>query len=334
MDSVPYLRLKLHDRSYSGIVKKEINKLAKTLEFTSYRLAEIDIIIAEMVSNLNKHSVEGEILANVQEGYLEILSIDHGPGMANLRDMLSDGRSTTKTLGQGLGAIKRLSDEFDIYSIPGWGTIVLSRIYTGKFAPAQTEEPVSINALLAAKPGETECGDGWSLIKKRSLYKLIALDGLGHGPEAARAVRTTIKEFHALIEDDPAETIKVLHRRVRGTRGAVGMVFHINKASGMIAFAGLGNIGARFVSAERSKNCISYNGIIGYAIPNSLHSNSITWRPNETLIIHSDGLKTRWDLSHLPNILNQDGSILAAALYKDFSRGNDDLLIIVLKKKK
>ena len=43
--------------------------------------------------------------------------------------MMQDGMSTTNTMGHGLGSIKRLSDTFELYSQPGWGTIILSRIY-------------------------------------------------------------------------------------------------------------------------------------------------------------------------------------------------------------
>src|SRR5690606_20681455 len=99
------------------------------------------------------------------------------------------------------------------------------------------------------------------------------------------------------------------------------------------SYAGLGNISARIIGHERNKNCISYNGIIGHSIPNTLNSNHADLQKNETMIINSDGLKSRWDIAHLPEILKHDGSILAAALYKDFSRKTDDLLVIVIKNK-
>ena len=40
---------------------------------------------------------------------------------------LTDGYSTAGTPGTGLGAVRRLANEFDIYSAPGEGTIVMAR---------------------------------------------------------------------------------------------------------------------------------------------------------------------------------------------------------------
>src|SRR5690554_6229677 len=134
MDNAPHIKLTLPDRSYSSSVKKEIHRLATGLGLTGKKIAETDIIVSEMISNINKHTPEGEILVKTfidQEGRtrLEIISVDNGPGIENLQEMLVDGKSTTHTLGQGLGAIQSLSDEFDINSLPGWGTILLSRIF-------------------------------------------------------------------------------------------------------------------------------------------------------------------------------------------------------------
>jgi anti-sigma regulatory factor (Ser/Thr protein kinase) len=340
MDNIPHVRLKLPDRSYTNYIKKEIRKLAEKVGFSSHRLAEIDIIASELLSNLHKHSKEGEILIksieSEEERGLELISVDRGPGMANVDDMMTDGRSTTSTLGQGLGAIKRLSDEFDVYSLPSWGTILLSRNYSKKPVADKKTDLLSVHAVMLAKPGEHECGDGWTLLKRKHHYKLLALDGLGHGVHAANATKLAIKEFAEQDNISPAETIQDLHSKIKGTRGAVGMVFHIDKIGNSISFTGLGNISARLSGAGKSKNCISYNGIIGFSIPsrNSLKSNVIPWQQDEIMIIHSDGLKTRWELTHLPKIHDRDGSIIAAAIYKDFTRDNDDLLVIVLKKRK
>jgi anti-sigma regulatory factor (Ser/Thr protein kinase) len=336
MDNNPHIRYIIPDRSYSHIVKKDIHKLAATLGFSPKRLADIDIIAAEIISNLNKHTPEGELLVksfqnNDGRTGLEILNIDQGPGIKDLPEMLKDGSSTTRTLGHGLGAIRRLSDEFDIYSIPGWGTILLSRVYLSVERGARKPSKLSVNTLMLPKKGESFCGDGWKSIIHKTEHKIIALDGLGHGPEAHKASEAAIKEFTGIKKATPAETIRILHHKIRGTRGAVGMVFHINTFTNTIYFSGLGNITARVIGHEKNKNCISYNGIIGYSIPNTINTNQIHWQNNETLIIHSDGLKSRWDLAHLPDILDRDGSIVAAALHKDFSRLTDDLLVIVVK---
>ena len=49
---------------------------------------------------------------------------DQGPGIADVKLALSDGYSTGSGLGLGLSGAKRLSNEFDIQSAPGKGTVV------------------------------------------------------------------------------------------------------------------------------------------------------------------------------------------------------------------
>src|SRR6478735_3054457 len=120
---------KAEDRSYFSILKKEIRAKAASGGFSERKLGEIDIIIAELVTNLVRHGGGGQLFVKLIEDSeipgIEIISVDSGPGMADVNRMMEDGMSTKNSLGQGLGAIKRLSQVFQIYSQRGWGTIVL-----------------------------------------------------------------------------------------------------------------------------------------------------------------------------------------------------------------
>src|SRR5690606_13550658 len=147
-----------------------------------------------------------------------------------------------------------------------------------------------INTLMLPKQGQELCGDGWTSHFKGAVCKLIAMDGLGHGPEAHRASAKAVHVFKEIANSSPAETIKILHHKIRDTRGVVGMVFHIDAVNSSIAFAGLGNISAKKISHTEAKNLFSYNGIIGHTIPATLNSNTLQWQPTDILIIFSDGL--------------------------------------------
>ena len=50
--------------------------------------------------------------------------MDSGPGIANVCTALQDGFTTAKSLGIGLGVVKRMMDDFSIRSHPGWGTVM------------------------------------------------------------------------------------------------------------------------------------------------------------------------------------------------------------------
>src|SRR5262245_21122763 len=128
-----HLAFKANDRSYFAILKKEIHALAVSAGFSEPRVGEIDIVVAEMVSNLVKHAGGGQILVRLIEENdvqgIELITMDDGPGMTDISRMMGDGVSTKNTLGHGLGSMKRLSDKFQVYSMKGWGTIILCRLF-------------------------------------------------------------------------------------------------------------------------------------------------------------------------------------------------------------
>lgn len=339
MDNLPHMVFPLSDRSYVSLVKKEIKKIADSIGFEANKLAEIEIIISEITSNIIKHTPGGiilvkHIISGDIEG-LEIISIDDGPGMANPLMMLRDGVSTTNTLGQGLGAIKRLSDNFDIYSVPKWGTILLSRTFktTENILTSNetSKESFNIYTLMVPKKGEAFCGDGFKFLKKNDNCQILAFDGLGHGPEAYKASEAAIKSFTETQNLAPAERLKSIHSSIKKTRGGVGMVFDFDLKNETLSFCGVGNISARVLTEGRLKSCISYNGIVGHTFPNTIHSNTISWSMDDYLIITSDGIISRWDINALANIRKHDIGIIAAILFKDFSRGNDDCLVMIIK---
>ena len=86
------------------------NELARRIGFDDVRTGQLAIIISEAATNIVKHAQRGEILLRkVLRGGtsgIEVLAIDNGPGMANVRQHMQDGHSTTGTYGVGLGAIR------------------------------------------------------------------------------------------------------------------------------------------------------------------------------------------------------------------------------------
>jgi hypothetical protein len=54
------------------------------------------------------------------------------------------------------------------------------------------------------------------------------------------------------------------------------------------------------------------------------------WSADAVLVMHSDGLQTRWDLAKYPGLLRRHPAVIAAVLYRDFRRGRDDATVVVL----
>lgn len=333
MVKMHYKSFRADDRSFFSLIKKEIHQLVINANFDQARAGKIDIVVSELTSNLGKYADGGRILAGMNSDangeYFEIIGLDDGPGIADVGRMLSDGFSTTGTLGHGLGSIRRLSDQSDLYSLKGWGTIVTARIY--KTDPSNKKKGLNCRGLNIPKPGERVSGDGYCIRETQEGFQLLVADGLGHGEEAHAAVEKACEAFATHSETSPVETIRYIHERIRKTRGIVGLVVFFNKTAGQWTIAGVGNISSRWFGLNNSRSHVSYNGIIGYNIPGSMNNQVLSLEEFNQFIACSDGIRSRWELTKFPGIGHHDGMIIASAIYKEFVRGNDDASIIVCK---
>lgn len=322
------------DRSYYAIIKKEAHNLALNAGFGEKRIADLDIIIAELTSNLHKYADGGELLLghfnNGVYEYIEVICIDDGPGM-DLQKMMTDGYSSTNTMGHGLGSIKRLSDEFDAYSCKGWGTILMSRVYKDLPERNAARLKVKISALVVAKPGESTSGDGYYCKVTEPYIKIMLADGLGHGKEANQAINEAVKAFKICPSHSPVEIVRYLHQEVRKTRGLVATIAVFDFDKKQIKIAGVGNISAKLSGQTLTKGHLAYNGIVGHNIPNTMNDQVLPFSEFQQLIMCSDGLRSRWEFGKLPGILRCDGTIQAAAIYKDFARRTDDMSVLIAK---
>jgi anti-sigma regulatory factor (Ser/Thr protein kinase) len=326
---------KAEDRSYFSILKKEIHSIAVKAGFSEGKVGELDIVVAEIVSNLVKHAGGGQLYVKLVEDDgvqgIELISVDNGPGMTDVTRMVADGVSTKNTLGQGLGAMKRLSDVFQVYSLKEWGTVILIRIFVEELPSFRKPATEEVRSVVIPKPGETECGDGFFHLATREHIKIFLGDGLGHGPEAAKAVTTAGAAFLESPEVDPANIIRDINEKVKKTRGLVGTVAVFDLLQRKWQVCGVGNISTRIIGPGAAKNLMPYNGIIGLNVPRTLNSQEIDYEKGQQMIMCSDGLKSKWDTGRYPAVQRYDASILSASLLKDFARNTDDMSVAVCK---
>jgi anti-sigma regulatory factor (Ser/Thr protein kinase) len=329
-----HLRLNASDRSYFAILKKDIHALAEQGGFADRRLGEIDIVVSEIVSNLSKHAKGGELLVKLieQNGIqgIEIIAIDEGPGIPDVPRMMKDGISTSKTLGHGLGAIQRLSDKFQLYSLKDWGTVLLSRIFSEEL-PYHKKEMPEVRSLVVPKPGETACGDAFCYIGNRSDFRFFLADGLGHGEDAAAAANAAVNAFRNCTENSPVEILRTIHQAVKKTRGLVGTVVVFDLDKRVWKICGIGNILTRLQAPGTLKNYVAHNGIIGLNIPGTMKDQETPYEPLQQLVMCSDGIRSRWETLRHQGLTRYDLSIMNALIFKDFARDTDDMSVASCK---
>ncbi|MCP2029651.1 anti-sigma regulatory factor (Ser/Thr protein kinase) [Flavobacterium sp. HSC-32F16] len=327
---------KIDDRSLIAFIKREIHNLALQLGFTTHRAGETDIIVAELTSNLIKYANGGELLyrANVEEGQneIEIYCLDNGIGIENLSKIMNDGYSSSNTLGHGLGSIKRLSNDFQIYSMKNWGCVQYVKICEQPDFRLPPLQKGLNNAVIAVNyPGEKVCGDAYHIKFLKRGFQIFVGDGLGHGENANEAVQLAVKAFKQSVEFEPDAILRDIHSVVKKSRGLVATIASVDYKSEIWSICGIGNINTRIYNGLENKTYTPYNGIIGHNIPRTLNNTIVPYKKHQIIVMHSDGLRTRWNLNDMTSIFKQSPNLIASSLLKENIRGTDDATILVGK---
>lgn len=325
------MRLEVREASQIAAARRVGSDLAHRLGLDETLSGRVALLIMEAATNIVKHATHGEILLRpVKTGDVagvEILAIDAGPGMSNLGLSMQDGTSTAGSYGVGLGTMHRVADEFDIYSGPG-GTVVAMTVWASK--QAGLAAPWQVGAVFLPLPGEDVSGDAWAVYAGVNCLSIVVADGLGHGPEAALAAEAATGQIARCHELPPAVFMQEAHAGLRGTRGAAVAVTRLDCLDEKATFAGIGNIAGCIVDGSKRHQLISHNGIVGSSV-RKVQEFVAPWTDGSTIIQHSDGLTTRWDLEQYPGLASRHPSLIAAVLYRDFSRNRDDLTVLALR---
>jgi hypothetical protein len=123
--------------------------------------------------------------------------------------------------------------------------------------------------------------------------------------------------------------VETLHAALRGTRGAAVAVAAINFATRRVRFSGLGNIAATLLGGARPQSMVSLNGTAGHHAA-KIGEFEYPWPDLGLLIMHSDGITTSWNLDRYPGLLRSHPAVIAGLMYRDFSRGRDDVIAVAV----
>jgi anti-sigma regulatory factor (Ser/Thr protein kinase) len=301
--------------------------MASALTFPEPRAEQLAVAVSEAVSNLHKHARDGSLLLRVNRDTglpgIELVTIDAGPGVRDLGKAVQDGQSSAGTLGIGLGAIRRMADLCELYSVSGHGTTLVAR-----FWPQPRQPVIGCAGLSRPITGEVTCGDMYSTIRVGSTLTGVLCDGLGHGPLAAAAASEALAAVAEEPAGDPAALLGRVHRRMSRTRGGAIAIAQIDGTT--VRFAGLGNVAAWVIADDSRSGMVSVPGIAGHHA-RKLRQFEYPLPPHGAVVLHSDGLSSRWDSRELPGLASADPLVTAAALLAEAGTRRDDASVLVLK---
>lgn len=321
--------------------------LARRIGLDTHRAAEVALAVTEAATNVQRHATDGALLLRTlhtdDEAAVEFVTVDSGPGMADVSASLADGASSAGTLGIGLGAVARLADHFDLHSVPGRGTVMAAQFWSRQpdgrgVTPARSAGQQPVSGVTRPISGEITCGDAWSARlddsagtgSGRTAMLVMMCDGLGHGPLAARASAAAVQAFHDTPATDPEGIMGAVHRALRGTRGGAAAVARIEPAAGRVRYCGIGNISGFLISHDARRTLLSVPGIVGVNM-RRLRTFEEPLPAGGALTMHSDGLTERWDHTALPGLLQHAPLVMAGQLLREAGVRRDDASVVVVK---
>jgi hypothetical protein len=195
---------------------------------------------------------------------------------------------------------------------------------------------LTLGVVQRPKIGNGVCGDAWRLWPGQGRTLVALADGLGSGPAAAEAAEAGLAAVAANAELPLAEILTACHEAIRHTRGAAMGLLAIHPEPRRVQFAGVGNIEAR-TRREWPFHPLSTAGIVGAGNYRPPRLCEAAYEPGEWLLLHSDGLRSRFDLEielhrAVASGLAAGGpQALADDLAQRFGRDGDDLTLLVLQ---
>ena len=324
--------IQIFDASGVAEARRAIAELGGAAQLDAPAAGELALAITEAGSNVHKHGQRGWIVARLLERSgargVEVIAIDNGPGIANLAASMRDGHSTTGTPGGGLGSLRRMTSDFEIWSRAGGGLLLRFEVWPKS---VRHEKTTLVGGVVCmAKPGELVCGDAWVVLQGRGRVVVFVVDGLGHGPDAAAAARAAIDAVQKNAQRDAADMMDAVHRALRPTRGAAGALAMLQPESELCTYCGIGNIAASIRLAGSARSMVSQNGTLGHQL-RKIQEFQYPFPKGALLVMHSDGIATHWDLAAYPGIDARHPAFVPALLFRDHNRGRDDVIVLALR---
>jgi phosphoserine phosphatase RsbX len=192
--------------------------------------------------------------------------------------------------------------------------------------------PVEWGVAARCREGEATCGDRGVVTLMPEGVLVAAIDGLGHGAEAARAAGTAAEVVRSHPSRDLVLLAQRCHEALKGTRGAAISLAFVSPSERGLTWLGVGNVEGRMLSGDRSatrpKGSLALErGVAGHELP-ALSAAALAVRPGDVLVLATDGIHPAFADS-----LDVSGSTQAIAerILTEHRKPLDDALVVAVR---
>lgn len=321
----------LDDASIS-VAREYVRKLGGEYGLPREVIESIAVAASELARNHLLHARGGRFAARPIERCgvrgLELIAADRGPGLSDPTGALDGTISTGGGLGSGLAGVQRFMDELDFDIRLDEGTCIWAR----KFA---APVPYGSQVAILGRPceGERESGDDAAFVRHDDSLTIGVVDGLGHGILARDVAAPAAALLRSRAELSPVEILRAVDEALSGARGAVMAVARVDRMLAQFEHAGVGDVRTHLYRPRECHRFSQVPGVLGAA-----EQRGRKWvierepmQNHDVIVMFSDGLTTRVDISGELQLLRRHPIVIAAHLLEKFGRSNDDALVLVTR---
>lgn len=183
-----------------------------------------------------------------------------------------------------------------------------------------------------ALPGQGDSGDQHLVSCNQRGVLIAAIDGLGHGEEAASAANTAMSILKAGADEPVISLVELCHEKLKATRGVVLSLASIDASHGLMTWLGIGNVEGVLVRADNKKGpavetLLLRGGVVGSQLP-PLQATVLQIKRGDTVYFGTDGVRRDFAQS-LTTLENPQRA--ADRVLRQFRNGNDDALVLVVR---
>jgi phosphoserine phosphatase RsbX len=200
--------------------------------------------------------------------------------------------------------------------------------------PAVAERALVIEWAVASRAlaGQSVSGDLHAVVPTASGAVVAAVDGLGHGSEAAWAAQIAAETLTTWADEPVADIVLRCHEALRRTRGVAISIASFDAGQSTMTWIGIGNVDGALLrawpSAQPAREALLLRGgVVGYSLPQR-RTATLPVAPGDTLILATDGVASRFRHGLMPASPVQD---LATDILVRHGRDLDDALVLVVR---
>ena len=362
--SKPFQARFQEDISITYIKRSLKNYIQNELNFSIDQTDVILLIVTEMLTNVSKYangiaSIDASpwIEHNNLIG-IDLKVVDYGPGILNLNLAMRDGYSTLSgSLGLGLSAIKKLSDEFVIETRPkeqygsNSGTTIQIKkrlnVMESDFQTIGTLRSdlqqqdhifssgnmiIEIDGDSVPRKGQIQNGDGYYWEENERYITLLVIDGIGHGFTAFSSSQSAITILKENIDESLQTIIQKIHRALSSEVGGQLILMRIDKSTKVANYISIGNVKGNIFRGKTYHAFNTRDGTVGINLPTKFTEDKLNLNKPSVIIIHSDGISRNWIWDAKKLDLHRYGiRNISKEVLNGYRKDNDDATIVVIQ---